>query len=159
MTRLYFVIINKAMLRKPAKTKTSGRRLDFTTLVETIQRIHEQSAAQANHVINVSLTLRNWAIGAHIREYEQQGADRASYGTRLLEKLSTALQECLDRCYTGRYLGLCRQIFDAYPAIRKSLIFESAWSNMPLRAWTTACLSQNTSSNSPAKKTSVDSWK
>lgn len=55
-----------------------------------------------------------------LRDYEQNGADRAQYGTRLLENLSDSLQECLDRCYTGRYLGLCRQLFDAYPSMRKS---------------------------------------
>ena len=38
---------------------------------------------------------------------------------------------CLDRRYTGRYLGLCRQVFDVYPAIRKSRISESAWRRLP----------------------------
>ena len=121
----------KTTASKPRPAKGSGRSLEFSTLVEAIRQVHEQSAAQANRVINVSLTLRNWVIGAHIREYEQQGADRAKYGTRLLESLSTALQECLDRCYTGRYLGLCRQLFDAYPTIRQSLISESAWLRLP----------------------------
>ena len=72
----------------------------------------------------MSLTLRNWVIGAYIRQYEQQGVDRATYGARLLEKLSTALQAALDRCYIGRYFGLCRQLFDVYPSIRKSAISE-----------------------------------
>ena len=37
-----------------------------------------------------SLTLRNCAIGCYIRDYEQNGADRAKYGERLLENLSEA---------------------------------------------------------------------
>ena len=31
----------------------------------------------------------------------------------------------LDKCYTGRYLGLCRQFHETYPQIQKSLISES----------------------------------
>ena len=31
----------------------------------------------------------------------------------------------LDRCYTDRYLRLCRQFYETYPQIRKSLISES----------------------------------
>lgn len=109
--------------------KTRG--LDFTSLVTTIRAIHEQCVSEAKRAVNLSLTLRNWVIGAYIREYEQKGADRAKYGTRLLEKLSESLVTGLDRCYTGRYLGLCRQIFDVYPHIRKSLISESRLLSLP----------------------------
>lgn len=110
---------------------SNDQSLDFAALVAAIGQVHAQSAAQASRVINVSLTLRNWVIGAYIRQYEQKGADRARYGARLLEQLAMALQAGLDRCYSGRYLGLCRQLFDVYPAIRKSLISESDWLPMP----------------------------
>jgi hypothetical protein len=53
-------------------------------LTELIHRTHAELAAQANKAVNVSLTLRNWLIGLHITEYEQQGLDRAEYGTALL---------------------------------------------------------------------------
>ena len=98
--------------------------MNFHSLVDNIRRVHEQSTSFINRTVNTTLTLRNWVVGAHIREYEQRGADRAKYGARLLESLADALQDGLDRCYTGRYLGLCRQLFDVYPAIRKSVISE-----------------------------------
>jgi hypothetical protein len=100
-------------------------RLSFSALVAAILRVHQQSATVVHRTVNMALTLRNWAIGGYIREYEQDGTDRARYGARLLDNLAEALQEDLDRCYTGRYLGLCRQLFDVYPQIRKSLISES----------------------------------
>lgn len=56
----------------------------FSRLTELIHRTHAELAAQANKAVNVSLTLRNWLIGLHITEYEQQGLDRAEYGTALL---------------------------------------------------------------------------
>ena len=36
--------------------------------------------------VNQALVLRNWLIGAYIVEFEQNGTDRAKYGTRLLPK-------------------------------------------------------------------------
>ncbi|MFZ2658572.1 MAG: PDDEXK nuclease domain-containing protein [Victivallales bacterium] len=115
--------------RKETAVKES---MDFPSLVSTIRQIHEQCAAQANRAVNTALTMRNWIIGAYIREYEQNGTDRAQYGVRLLDRLADRLHEGLDRCYTGRYLGLCRQLFDTYPEIRKSLISESALPVLPL---------------------------
>ena len=102
--------------------QTSGQ--DFTALVTAVCLVHDHCAAAVNRTVNTTLTLRNWLIGNYIRDYEQHGADRAQYGARLIEKLSDSLQGCLDRCYTGRYLGLCRQLFDIYPSIRKSVISE-----------------------------------
>ena len=99
-----------------------GSKLTFNELVASIQEVHEQLAAQASKAVNVSLTLRNWAIGCYLREYEQKGADRATYGKLIVERLADELQSSLDRCYTGRYLRLCRQLYEIYPQIRKSLI-------------------------------------
>jgi hypothetical protein len=72
--------------------------------------------------VNVGLTLRNWVIGCYIREYEQNGADRAQYGGQVLGRLSLELQASLDKCYSDRYLRFCRQFYETYPQIRKSVI-------------------------------------
>lgn len=119
-----------AIPRKPS-VKPGKTAHDFTALVEAVRRVHNECAAAVNRTVNTTLTLRNWLIGGYIRDYEQHGADRAQYGIHLLEKLSDSLQGCLDRCYTGRYLGLCRQLFDAYPSIRKSVISESGIALLP----------------------------
>jgi predicted nuclease of restriction endonuclease-like (RecB) superfamily len=115
--------------RKPGKAIRPTQ--DFPTLVAAVRRVHDECAAVVNRTVNTTLTLRNWTIGRYIRDYEQRGADRAQYGGHLLETLATSLQASLDRCYTGRYLGLCRQLFDAYPAIQKSLISGSATTLRP----------------------------
>jgi hypothetical protein len=109
---------------RPRRAAEKSGGFDFPALVDAIQRIHQPSASTASRTVNTALTLRNWAIGFYIREYEQRGRDRAKYGARLLENLSKTLKSGLDRCYTGRYLGLCRQLFDCYPQIRKSAISE-----------------------------------
>ena len=44
---------------------------------------------------------------------------------QLCDQLATRLANELDRCYTGRYLRLCRQFYSLYPRIRKSPISDS----------------------------------
>jgi len=101
---------------------TNKHEWNFEKLIIAIRQTHEYMAAQAGRAINISLTLRNWAIGCYIREYEQNGADRAEYGAQVLEYLGKELQKSLDKSYTARYLRLCRQLYTTYPHIRKSLI-------------------------------------
>jgi predicted nuclease of restriction endonuclease-like (RecB) superfamily len=99
--------------------------MNFDQLVGSIHQAHLQLDAQVSKAVNLGLTLRNWLIGHYIREYEQNGADRATYGAHLLDTLAQQLRTGLDKCYSGRYLGLCRQFHDTYPQIRKSLTSES----------------------------------
>jgi len=100
------------------------RVMTFQNLVVSIKQAHRQYFVNAVKAVNVSLTMRNWVIGLYILKYEQRGADRAKYGSRILEKLAQILHKELDRCYTDRYLRLCRQFYEVYPypQIRKSVI-------------------------------------
>ena len=66
---------------------------NFGSLVTAIERTHSALAEQASKAVNLSLTLRNWFIGYYIAEFELQGADRASYGDKLLAELSRALRD------------------------------------------------------------------
>lgn len=130
------------MRKKPTsrnKPRTSQKRMaaepagdmDFAALVSAIRLVHEQCAAQANRVVNVSLTIRNWMIGWYIREYEQNGADRAIYGEGLLDKLSERLTRTGYTELTARYLRLCRQFAAVYPAIWQSLTAKSDMLQLP----------------------------
>lgn len=61
---------------------------DFESLVVSIVQIHQHAQEFAAKAVNVRLTLRNWFIGHRIVEFEQNGADRAAYGERLLPALA-----------------------------------------------------------------------
>ena len=91
---------------------------DFSALVVTITSVHRALAEQAARAVNISLTLRNWLVGAYIREYEQQGVDRAQYGEALLDRLSQALATTGTVSYHPRELRRCRAFYIAYPEIR-----------------------------------------
>jgi len=94
---------------------------DFNALVAAIQQAHKYMAAQAGKAVNISLTLRNWVIGCYIREYEQNGADRAKYGENLFAKLSQRLKKSASVVYHPRELRRCREFYTAYPQIRGTL--------------------------------------
>jgi hypothetical protein len=95
--------------------------MNFEQLVVSIQEVHQELSAQATKAVNLGLTLRNWAIGQHISEYEQNGADRAAYGERLLDSLSQRLQ-CLGLTRVDvRELRRYRQFYTLYPQIREAL--------------------------------------
>ena len=69
----------------------------------------------------LSLTMRNWLIGFYIREYEQNGEDRAKYGKALLQRLSESLKGIGLKRMDVRELRRYRQFYLVYPQIRETL--------------------------------------
>ncbi|MEK7476305.1 MAG: PDDEXK nuclease domain-containing protein [Candidatus Coatesbacteria bacterium] len=65
--------------------------MNYLTLIKAITAVHRESAARAVVAVNQALVLRNWIIGGHIVEYQQEGKDRAAYGAGLLTRLSEDL--------------------------------------------------------------------
>ena len=94
---------------------------DFGALIAAIRQVDENLAYQAGRAVNISLTLRNWLIGCYIREYEQNGTDRAEYGRQLFQKLSQELKKIASIEYHPRELRRCREFYTAYPQIRGTL--------------------------------------
>ncbi|MBU4208651.1 MAG: hypothetical protein KKH84_06555 [Proteobacteria bacterium] len=95
--------------------------LTFEQLISSIRHVHDQLAAQAGRAVNISLTLRNWAIGHYIHEYEQNGSDLAQYGERLLDRLAEQLQKSGLKRVESRELRRYRQFYQLYPQIRESV--------------------------------------
>ncbi len=58
--------------------------MNYHALVESIVALHQESSGRAALAVNRWLILRNWVIGAHLVEFEQNGEDRAKYGAKLL---------------------------------------------------------------------------
>jgi predicted nuclease of restriction endonuclease-like (RecB) superfamily len=102
-----------------------NKELTFKHLVDSIRQVHKHLAAQAGRAVNISLTMRNWGIGYYIREYEQNGADRARYGDRLLGMLSERLTETGMEGMAPRSLRLYRQFYLTYPEIWQTVSAES----------------------------------
>lgn len=63
------------------------------------------------------MVLTYWAIGQHIVEFEQGGAEKAVYGTKLLEQLSKDLSHQLGRGFNRSNLIYMRLCYLKYPSI------------------------------------------
>ena len=90
---------------------------DYSALSEIIKDIHRAFSRQAGRSVNMALTLRNWFIGLYIKEYEQDGKDRAKYGAQLLLTLAKDLQKAKIPATASRSLRQYRQFYEAYPEI------------------------------------------
>ncbi len=98
---------------------------DFESLVTNVVQIHHQAQDFAAKAVNIGLTLRNWLIGWQIEEYQRNGADRASYGDKLMDTLAKRLiQQGWKRC-DRRELYRFRQLYLHYPRIVESLTPQS----------------------------------
>jgi predicted nuclease of restriction endonuclease-like (RecB) superfamily len=99
--------------------------MDIQKLITGLTQAHQYFSLQAVRQVNTSLTLRNWVMGLHIVEYEQQGQDRAQYGERLLPMLVTELKKGGLKGINDRYLRSCRSFYTAYPQIWVTLSSKS----------------------------------
>lgn len=103
--------------RREPRMDTNKREWDFEKLVGIIRRVHEELAAQAGRAVNISLTLRNWLIGAYISEFELRGSDRAKYGDSLLTVLAKHLTQLnVSKC-NRRQLYRYLRFYRLYPEI------------------------------------------
>lgn len=95
--------------------------LTFTSLIGTIQHVHDELATRASQAVNVSLTLRNWLIGCYISEFKLRGADRAKYGDKLIPELAVELEKLDVSGCRKRQLYQYLRFYQTYPQIVRSL--------------------------------------
>jgi hypothetical protein len=111
--------------------------MNFERLAITIEEAHHHLVAQTSKAVNLGLTLRNWIIGAYIREYEQAGEDRSAYGTLLLENLAQALARAKIPATAARSLRLYRQFYITYPEIWQTVSAKSSLQTSAVEIWQT----------------------
>lgn len=88
--------------------------MKFELLASSIKEISAKASNAAKRAVNQSMTLRNWAIGYYIVEYEQGGSDRAEYGANLLKNLEKQIDE---KGMNVTLFKWCRQFYLLYPQI------------------------------------------
>lgn len=91
--------------------------LTFDRLIEAVRDVHEQLRAQAGRAVNMSLTVRNWLIGAYVAEYELRGADRAAYGENLFSEMADRLTALKVSNCNRRQLYDYMKFYRIYPRI------------------------------------------
>ena len=86
----------------------------YNQLLYSIGLTIEQARQNAIKVVNTELVKANWEIGRHIVEYEQQGKERAEYGSDLLAKLSKDLRQRFGKGFGRRNILDMRRFYLAY---------------------------------------------
>ncbi|GAP72896.1 hypothetical protein SAMD00024442_5_13 [Candidatus Symbiothrix dinenymphae] len=97
---------------------------NFAELIDNVYQTHYVLQQHAVKAVNRNLTIRNWLTGFYIVEYEQNGADRAQYGTRLLEEIVKSIKAKGVKGYSAMSLKNSRAFYKAYPQIRQSVTVE-----------------------------------
>ncbi|MDX2241508.1 MAG: PDDEXK nuclease domain-containing protein [Leptolyngbyaceae cyanobacterium bins.302] len=96
--------------------------MEYNRLLAGISYINNFSQIAVARAVNQTLTLRNWLIGAYIIEYEQNGVDRAAYGTQLIETLAKDLKKRGIAGFAISNLRNFRQFALAYPHLAEETI-------------------------------------
>lgn len=85
--------------------------MNFEQLVTLCHDTHQQLVATASRVIDTHLAARNFLFGHYIVHFEQEGADRASYGKQTLKALSQAMKSAAGRGFSVDNLELMRRFY------------------------------------------------
>ena len=85
----------------------------------------QQSAVQQ---VNRALVETYWNIGRYIVEFEQQGKEKAEYGSQLLARLSKDLKQIHGKGFSRSNLQYMRLLYLAYP-IYQTLSGKLSWSH------------------------------
>ena len=84
-------------------------------LYQDIRQIIETSRSNAVRSVDFCRVQMYWQLGRRIFEEEQQGKERADYGTYLLQNLAKRLEPEFGSGFGYRQLKFCRQFYRIYP--------------------------------------------
>lgn len=87
----------------------------YTELLAHIGQTIEGARQNAFKAINTELLRANWEIGRHIVQFEQEGQERAEYGSDLLSRLSKDLRLLYGKGFGRRNVLDMRRFYLAYP--------------------------------------------
>ena len=96
-------------------------------LYQDIRQIIETSRSNAVRSVDFCRVQMYWQLGCRIFEEEQQGKERADYGTYLLQNLAKRLEPEFGSGFSYRQLKFCRQFYRTYPN-RNTLRSQLNWS-------------------------------
>ena len=99
--------------------------------VNEIRGIIDQARNHAARSVDQARVVMYWNIGKRIFEKEQQGKERADYGSFLLETLSKNLTPVYGSGFSVRQLEICRKVYLSYP-IANALCSQLNWSQYKL---------------------------
>ena len=104
---------------------------DIQNLYNEVREIIASARQNAVRSVDFCRVQMYWNIGQRIFETEQQGKERAEYGSYLLKNLAKRLEPEYGSGFSVRQLELCRQFYRIYP-IANTLYSQLNWSQYKL---------------------------
>jgi predicted nuclease of restriction endonuclease-like (RecB) superfamily len=99
-----------------------------TRLLHSLRDLIQSARQRALRAVDAVQVQTCWEVGHHIVEFEQGGAARAEYGTRLLTILADSLSREFGRGFDVTNLRHMRVFYQAFP-IRDALRPELSWTH------------------------------
>ena len=84
-------------------------------ILEDARKIINAARTNAVRSVDFCRVQMYWNLGRRIFEEEQQGKDRADYGTYLVKTLAEKLEVEFGSGFSERQLKFCRQFYRIYP--------------------------------------------
>lgn len=88
---------------------------DYLKLIDSIGNTIKTARHRAVQAVNNELLNANWAVGKYIIEFEQNGNEKADYGSSLLTNLSKDLKSRFGKGFSKSNVYLMRQFYLKYP--------------------------------------------
>lgn len=95
--------------------------MNYETLISSIVTTHEQTRKRAVGAVDRQLLFRNWIIGAYLITFEQEGSNRAQYGTGLLKRVADDLESKQINGTGVRMLERMRIFYLTYPQMAEQI--------------------------------------
>jgi predicted nuclease of restriction endonuclease-like (RecB) superfamily len=111
---------------RPIQQKTPLANLP--NLLGQLRDLIQSARRQALRVVDALQVRTCWEIGRHIVEFEQQGANRAAYGARLIPSLSESLSTEFGQGFDERNLRHMRSFYQSFP-IWNAVRTELSWTH------------------------------
>lgn len=89
----------------------------YQILLDNIAQTWQTGRMNAIRAARHHLLLTYWSIGQHIVEFEQQGNEKAEYGSKILERLSKDLSDQFGRGFSRTNLISMRLCYLRYPVV------------------------------------------
>ncbi|CAN1574511.1 YhcG, N-terminal [Flavobacteriaceae bacterium] len=105
--------------------------LQNQSIIPDIKSIIALAQDKAIRAVDNERTLMYWTIGKRIFEEEQQGKDRADYGTYLIQFIAQELEPEYGSGYSKRQIELFRQFYRTFP-IANALRSQLSWTHYKL---------------------------
>ena len=116
---------------------------EFQKLFDKSRKLIDSARSNMGQMANAITVLTSFLLGRYIIEQEQQGSERAKYGAKVLDSLSSYLTEEYGRGFSRSNVAGMRQFYMAYKDREDEIIqsgigqLETAYKKIPFKlSWT-----------------------